>query len=88
MAQYHNAAPAGVTPSHRPRGPAAGHWQFNGSAAWQAGDGALSWCAVDRAVEVDPDDPMAESVAQLLLGAVSPTTWDPPRGEDLPLFRG
>ncbi|KQT89236.1 hypothetical protein ASG49_15700 [Marmoricola sp. Leaf446] len=57
-------------------------------AAWQAGDGALAWCAVDRAVEVDPDDPVAESVAQLLLGAVSPVTWRPPRGEELPLFRG
>ncbi|ROR91394.1 DUF4192 domain-containing protein [Nocardioides aurantiacus] len=57
-------------------------------AAWQAGDGALAWCAVDRAVEVDPDDPMAESVAQLLLGAVSPVTWDPPRGDRLPLFLG
>ncbi len=57
-------------------------------AAWQAGEGALAWCAVDRAVEVDPDHPLAEAVAQLLLGAVSPETWRPVAEHDLALFAG
>lgn len=44
-------------------------------AAWQAGDGALAWCAVDRCVSVDPDHPLAELVADLLTSAVPPSTW-------------
>lgn len=45
-------------------------------AAWLAGDGALAWCALDRALEVDPDHTLAELVAGLLLRAVPPGEWD------------
>ena len=47
-----------------------------GFAAWLAGDGALAWCAVDRAREVDPDHSLAGLVAELLEGAVPPSAWD------------
>ena len=35
-------------------------------AAWQHGDGALAWCAIDRCLEVDPDYSMAHYVAEVL----------------------
>lgn len=55
-------------------------------AAWLAGDGALAWCAVDRALEADPDYSMAHRVADCLAGAVPPSVWSPvPEGE-LPVF--
>ncbi|MBV9831700.1 MAG: DUF4192 domain-containing protein [Marmoricola sp.] len=56
-------------------------------AAWQAGHGALAWCAVDRALEVDPDCTLAHLVAQLLTSAVPPDLWEPPGDEDLPVLR-
>jgi hypothetical protein len=55
-------------------------------AAWQHGDGALAWCAVDRCLEVDPDYSMAHCVAQILTGAVPPSVWEPIGEEDLPVF--
>lgn len=55
-------------------------------AAWLAGDGALAWCAVDRALERDPDYSMAHRVADCLTGALHPSVWSPiPEGE-LPVF--
>lgn len=45
-------------------------------AAWVAGDGALAWCAVDRAREPDPHHSLARLVADLLLAAVSPAEWE------------
>ena len=45
-------------------------------AAWQAGHGALAWCAVDRCVDVDPDYSLAALVAQLLDRAVPPDSWE------------
>lgn len=57
-------------------------------AAWLSGDGALSWCAVDRALDADPDYSMAHLVADALAGAVAPTVWRPvPEGELL-VFAG
>ncbi len=47
-----------------------------GFAAWQAGHGALAWCAVDRCQEVDQDYSMAELVARALLQVVPPDAWD------------
>lgn len=44
-------------------------------AAWLAGDGALAWCAVDRAYEADPENSLARLVGDLLTAAVPPTTW-------------
>lgn len=47
-----------------------------GLAAWLTGHGALAWCAVDRCLETDPDDPRGQLVADLLLRAVPPVEWD------------
>ena len=55
-------------------------------AAWQHGEGALAWCAIDRCLEVDPDYSMSHCVAQLLTGAVPPGVWEPIRASDLPVF--
>src|SRR5690606_31620965 len=44
-------------------------------AAWQAGDGALAWCALDRCTEVDPDYSLAALIGQLLEAAVPPGSW-------------
>jgi hypothetical protein len=54
--------------------PAAGLLAF---AAWLAGDGALAWCAVERSLRADPDQRLAQLVAQALDGAVPPSTWQP-----------
>ncbi|MFC6285684.1 DUF4192 domain-containing protein [Nocardioides sp. GCM10027113] len=40
--------------------------------AWVAGHGALAWCAVDRALELDPGHGLARLVAGLLEEAVPP----------------
>lgn len=53
-----------------------------GFAAWLAGDGALAWCAVDRARGADPDNTLATLVADLLTSAVPPTTWSDLHGTD------
>ncbi|WP_170981420.1 DUF4192 domain-containing protein [Nocardioides dongxiaopingii] len=72
------------SPPHLRSAPAA----LLGWAAWQAGDGALAWCAVDRCREVDPGCTLADLVAEALERAVPPTAWsasarDPGRGEGL-----
>jgi hypothetical protein len=48
-----------------------------GWAAWQAGDGALAWAAVDRARHADPDYRLAHYLAMLLENAVPPDLWTP-----------
>jgi Domain of unknown function (DUF4192) len=45
-------------------------------AAWQAGNGALAWCALDRCFDVDEDYPLAGLVARLLTEAMPPEAWD------------
>jgi hypothetical protein len=57
-------------------------------AAWQHGDGALAWCAIDRCLEVDPDYSMAHCVAEVLTRAVPPTVWEQIREDELSVFRG
>lgn len=47
-----------------------------GFAAWLEGHGALSWCAVDRCFELEPQHSLARLVAQLLEGAVPPAAWE------------
>ncbi len=56
-------------------------------AAWQHGDGALAWCALDRCLEVDPDYSMGHALADLLTGAVRPDVWEPIPEEALPVFK-
>lgn len=46
-----------------------------GWAAWQSGDGALAWAAVDRCRRADPDYRLADHLAVLLDHAVSPDQW-------------
>lgn len=45
-------------------------------AAWQAGDGALAWCAIDRCQDAEPGYGLAGLVAEILSRALSPTVWD------------
>lgn len=47
-----------------------------GFAAWLDGRGALSWCALDRAMAEDPDEPLGSALAELLMRAVPPHAWD------------
>jgi hypothetical protein len=56
-------------------------------AAWLDGDGALSWCAIDRVREADPDHGLAGLVAGALEGAVPPTVWTPVDRSTLSLLR-
>ncbi len=56
-------------------------------AAWQHGDGALAWCAIDRCLEVDPDYSMAHYVAEVLTQAVPPSVWEQIPEDALPVFR-
>ncbi len=56
-------------------------------AAWQHGDGALAWCAIDRCLEVDPDHAMAHYVAEMLTRAVPPTLWQGIAQTDLAIFQ-
>lgn len=46
-----------------------------GWSAWQSGDGALAWCAVDRCDEVRPGYGLADLLAEALERAVPPTVW-------------
>ena len=63
---------SGVHPTRCAAAPAA----LLGFAAWQAGQGALAWCAVDRCHEVDPDYSLADLVAEALIRVVPPDAWD------------
>ncbi len=50
-------------------------------ASWQAGDGALAWCAVDRAQAADPGHRLAGLVATMLEHAVPPGVWTQDDGD-------
>ena len=45
-------------------------------ASWLAGEGALAWCAVDRARAVAPQHSLAGLVAEMLTAATSPDLWE------------
>jgi hypothetical protein len=44
--------------------------------AWLSGDGALAWCALDRAAEGDPPCTLASAVAEALEQALPPDVWE------------
>jgi hypothetical protein len=44
--------------------------------AWQAGDGALAWCALDRCFAVDVDHVLGACLAECLTRAVPPSAWE------------
>jgi hypothetical protein len=46
-----------------------------GWAAWQSGDGALAWCAIDRVEAVDPAYGLARLLAEALERAMPPSVW-------------
>ena len=48
-----------------------------GWAAWQHGDGALAWCAVEVASAADPDYRLTGYLASVLERAVPPSEWSP-----------
>jgi hypothetical protein len=50
--------------------------------AWQAGHGALAWCALDRCFEVDPDHRLGQCLAECLVRAVPPTAWQEVADDD------
>jgi hypothetical protein len=43
--------------------------------AWQSGDGALAWCALDRCFEVDPEHRLGSCLGECLARAVPPSAW-------------
>ncbi len=47
-----------------------------GWAAWQAGHGALAWCAADLAAQCDPDYTLTHYLAHALEHAIPPTVWE------------
>ena len=57
-----------------------------GFAAWQSGNGALAWCAVECAQEAEPGYSMAGLLTQVLAGGLPPSAWRPPprTGSTLP----
>jgi hypothetical protein len=59
-----------------------------GFAAWLCGNGALAWCAVDRAQEAEPGYSLAGLLTQVLAGAMPPTAWRPFPRDALTLFAG
>lgn len=65
--------------------PAAGLLAFS---AWLAGDGALSWCAVDRCLCADPDHVLGRLVGEALTSATPPSSWRPIDPGTLALFAG
>jgi len=44
--------------------------------AWQTGDGALAWCALDRCFAVDEDHVLGTCLAECLTRAVPPSAWE------------
>jgi len=44
--------------------------------AWQAGDGALAWCALDRCLAAEPGHRLGTCIAECLARAVPPSTWE------------
>jgi hypothetical protein len=59
-----------------PRELLAGPATLLGWSAWQAGHGALAWCALDRVREVEPDYVLAGHLAMVLEHAVPPEAWE------------
>jgi hypothetical protein len=55
-------------------------------AAWLQGQGAMAWCAVERALEADPSYSWAELIVQSLEQAVSPSVWQPVPLEEIERF--
>jgi len=55
-------------------------------AAWVAGDGALAWCAIDRATEIGAETFLTKQVGEFLAAAVPPSIWRPMPSDELPIL--
>jgi hypothetical protein len=44
--------------------------------AWQCGQGALAWCALDRCLAVDPGHRLGQCLAECLTRALPPSVWE------------
>lgn len=44
--------------------------------AWQSGNGALAWCALERCWEVTPDYSLSRLLERILAHGVAPSDWD------------
>jgi ADP-ribose pyrophosphatase YjhB (NUDIX family) len=49
--------------------------------AWQAGEGALAWCALDRCLGLDPRHVLGLGLAECLARAVAPVAWEDLTGD-------
>ena len=56
--------------------------------AWLSGDGALAWTAIDRSLQIDPGNSLAQLVAEALDRAVPPSSWRPWAVEELLAVHG
>ncbi|HYJ67164.1 MAG TPA: DUF4192 domain-containing protein [Nocardioidaceae bacterium] len=54
-----------------------------GFSAWLSGDGALAWCAIERADQIGPDEPLVDRLRTVLLTATPPSHWVSPSGESV-----
>jgi hypothetical protein len=52
--------------------------------AWQLGNGALAWCALDRCFDVDPGHRLGRCLAECLTRALPPSAWDEVTRDDEP----
>lgn len=59
-----------------------------GFAAWINGNGALAWCALDRATAAEPAYGLAGLLGDVLNAGMSPSAWEPFPREALTLFAG
>jgi hypothetical protein len=55
-------------------------------ACWLQGHGAMAWCAVDRALDADPEYSWAGLIVHSLENAVSPEVWTPIPVEEVERF--
>jgi len=52
--------------------------------AWQCGQGALAWCALDRCLDADPGHRLGLCLAECLTRALPPQVWEEVADDQLP----
>jgi hypothetical protein len=52
--------------------------------AWQCGQGALAWCALDRCLAVDPGHRLGLRLAECLTRALPPSVWEEVTRDEVP----
>ncbi len=56
-------------------------------AAWVAGEGALAWCAIERARDIGAETFLTKHVGDMLAAAVPPAVWEPMPTDQLPILQ-